>query len=521
MATKLQVASLELRAYLRVSKDASGEERSPNEQWSDLEDDGAAEGFTLHASPYRDIGSASRHARKARTNFDRMVRDLVSGEFGADGLALWEPSRGSRKVSEWARLIEMLAERKLGVWVHTDGRLYDLSRARDRKDLQDAAVDAEYESGKTSERQIRSQAARAARGGAAGRLSFAQVSEYDPRTGKLIRRSWDDEKAALVIEAFNWVDRGKSLNTLEKKWYKDGVRNGVGNAFTSVQIREMLRNRSYIGERVHVAGQIIRWWKADPDDVTIIKGDWEPLLKLEDGSADRALFDRVQDILTDVSRVTTRGGGARHFISMIAKCDVCDGVICANKRHGKPVYVCRAKGCVTIGQEITDKFAEELIIEYFSRDDEYASLNHNVDDTAELAAAKRELLEIDAHYQSMKSLMGKRKMSPEAFAELEPGVLADLAEAQRKVDMLRTPAEVREFLRPGEDIEARLEEADIYELRKIAAYVFSPARLGEFRIMKSPIRGHRVPVEHRVRFGRLDTERVERPGEAANPVGVV
>ncbi|UUV29108.1 recombinase family protein [Amycolatopsis roodepoortensis] len=519
MATKRQVASLDLRAYLRVSKDASGEERSPNEQWSDLQADSEAEGFTLHASPYRDIGSASRYAGKARTNFDRMVRDLESGEFEADGLALWEPSRGSRKVSEWARLIETLAERKLGVWVHTDGRLYDLSRARDRKDLQDAAVDAEYESGKTSERQVRSQAARAARGGAAGRLSFAQVSEYDPKSGKLVRRSWDEEKGQLVIDAFRAVDKGKSLFSIEKKWLAEGVLNGRGKPFTGNQIREVLRNRTYIGDRVHVPGQIIRWYRANPEDVMITKGDWEPLLKLENGDADRDLFFRVQDILSRAERVTTRPGGARHLMSMTAKCAVCTGPIAAGcGKRGSSTYRC-GKGCVSVQKALVDEFATDLIVGFLSREDEYASLEHGDGGNVELHEAQKKLADIDAHYQSMKSLTRQRKMSPEAFAEMEPGVLADLATAQQRVDMLRTPLELREFFAPGDDVRERFEECDIAAQRQIVAYVFSPGRLGEFRIKKSPTPGHIVPIEQRVEFFRPAGAEVE-PGEAANLVGV-
>ncbi|MFE3325823.1 hypothetical protein [Streptomyces sp. NPDC059176] len=53
-------------------------------------------GITL-GKPYKDIGSASRYAKKARNDFERLLADLRNDRFGADLLWLWESSRGSRR----------------------------------------------------------------------------------------------------------------------------------------------------------------------------------------------------------------------------------------------------------------------------------------------------------------------------------------------------------------------------------------------------------------------------------------
>lgn len=97
---RMQAEGLELRPFLRVSKDESGREKSQDEQQDDLQKAGEREGFRLHKRPYREIGSASLQAKKPHDEFPKMITDLKTGTFGADGLALWEPSRGSRKVSE-------------------------------------------------------------------------------------------------------------------------------------------------------------------------------------------------------------------------------------------------------------------------------------------------------------------------------------------------------------------------------------------------------------------------------------
>ena len=91
------------REYLRVSVDKSGLERSPAEQHADNECVAAEHGWQL-GDPYRDVGSASRYANgNGRPGFGRLVADLEAGRFGAGVLVLWEASRGSRRLSEWAR----------------------------------------------------------------------------------------------------------------------------------------------------------------------------------------------------------------------------------------------------------------------------------------------------------------------------------------------------------------------------------------------------------------------------------
>jgi len=88
------------REYLRVSVDRSGEERSNEDQHADNLAAAPTFGIDSFGEPYRDKGSASRHARKARDDFPRLIDDLTTGNFGADILVLWESSQSSRKVSE-------------------------------------------------------------------------------------------------------------------------------------------------------------------------------------------------------------------------------------------------------------------------------------------------------------------------------------------------------------------------------------------------------------------------------------
>lgn len=172
----------------------------------------AQQGWSLHAAaPYRDTDrSASRYAKKAREDFKRLVGDLEADEFGADVLAIWELSRGSRRVGEWVDLVDLCKRRNMRIWVTTHGRLYDPANARERRSLLEDVVDAEYESDKTSERRKRSARASADAGRPHGRNTYGFLRVYDERTRELVRVEPHPEQAPVVQEAARRLLNGDS-----------------------------------------------------------------------------------------------------------------------------------------------------------------------------------------------------------------------------------------------------------------------------------------------------------------------
>ena len=90
------------REYLRASKDSNPTGKSPDQQHDDNAKAFDRQGWMLHPDPpYRDTDrSASRFARTVREDFKRLITDLENDTFGANILAIWESSRGSRRVGE-------------------------------------------------------------------------------------------------------------------------------------------------------------------------------------------------------------------------------------------------------------------------------------------------------------------------------------------------------------------------------------------------------------------------------------
>jgi site-specific DNA recombinase len=481
-----------------VSRDHTGRECSPNEQHDDHERDAKRHGFTLHHDGYRDIGSASRHAKKGRDDFDRMIADLKNGGFQADGLALWEPSRGSRRVSEWALLVDLLAEAKLQVWISTHGRMYDPAKPRDRRSLLEDAVDSEYESGKTSDRLTRSHASRAAEGRAVGRVSYGYRRTHDEATGRPLGRVPEPAEAAVVVELFDRFAGGQALSAIGRDFTRRGLVNGRGKPFATMQLRDMLRNRVYIAERVHIPGKETRWWRVPPGEVSITPGQWEPII-------DRAVFFTVQAILTDPRRVTMKPGGAKHLLSMTARCDVCSGPLRAGVRRGNRVYLCNRRGCVLVPQDDLDDIAEHRILAYLSSPAVYETLREQgVEAGEELARVDAALSEVRAELADLSARVSAGELTVAFAARTEPGIQARVAALEQRRVSLSTPAVLRGLVGPGTDVAARWKGLEVAQRREVVSVVLCPGLAGELRVIRSPKPGHRVPTADRVVFARRD-----------------
>jgi site-specific DNA recombinase len=425
-----------------------------------------------------------------------MIADLKDGRFDADGLALWEGSRGSRRVSEWALLVDLLSETRKLVWIHTHSRMYDPSKPRDRRTLLEDAVDSEYESGKTSDRLTRSHASRAAEGRAVGRVTYGYRRTHDSATGRPLGRVPEPAEAKVVVDLFERFAGGQALSSIGRDFALAGVEKRSGGPFTTMQLRDMLRNRVYIGERVHVPGRETRWWRVPPGEVSITEGQWPPLV-------DRAVFFTVQSILTDPRRVTMKPGGAKHLLSMIARCDVCSGPLRAGERRGKRVYLCQRRGCVLVPQDDLDQIGTDRILTYLSTPAVYETFREQGDEAGEaLARVDAELSEVRAELADLSVRVAAGELTVGFAARTEPGIQARITDLERQRSSLSTPAVLRGLVAPGEDVAVKWKAFVIAQRREVAALVLTPKLAGELRVLRSAVRGHRTPTADRVVFLR-------------------
>jgi hypothetical protein len=425
-----------------------------------------------------------------------LVADLKADRFGADLLHIWESSRGSRRVGEWVTLIELCEERRVGIAVTTHGRTYDPANPRDRRTLLEDAVDSEYESAKLSTRAKRATAANAADGKPHGRIPFGYRRRYDPVTRRLVAQEPEPTEAPVVVELFERLGAGHSLRGIAADFERRGVRSRSGIVFSAQALRSMALRPLYAGQRSHVAGKMTQ--RERHRRATLTDGQWPALV-------DRATFLAVQRRLGDPARKTTRGGGARHLLSMIARCDVCGGPLAATHRRGTREYGCRGRGHVRIDADELDAAADDEIVTYLSRPDQVDELVADEGHDEALAAARDEVAAIKDEHKQFSRRVGRGELSPLLAAEAEPLILERLEAAQNREYALATPSALRELLGSGDDVDdvvAHWRDAPIAAKRELVRLLAVPGKLGELRVRRSPSPGHRVPVDERIVWKR-------------------
>jgi site-specific DNA recombinase len=488
MPTDTTTPVVAVREYLRVSRDRSGRERSPEEQHGDHAGVAAERGWSM-GKPYKDVGSASKYAAKARAGFDQLVADLTANQFGADMLVLWEGSRGSRRTNEWVRLIELCEDRGVKIFIFTYERVFDPANPYDRADLLELAVKSELASAETSKRTRRAAAATAAAGRPSGRCPYGYRRLYDPVTRKLVAQEEEPAEAAVVRELYKRLHAGHSLRSIAKDFEAKGFRTRSGLVFSVQHLRSLALNPAYNGQRVHDPGRTAGH-KLSPK-ASYTAAVWPALVT-------RKVFLAVKQRLTAPERVTTRPGRAVHLLSMIAVCDVCDGVLAARSVDRGQEYTCHRKSCVRIGYDELNTFAEAAIMDYLARPENLAWLTANEDDDEALLAARDLVAEIRAERDDLADQVGSGQLSATLAARAEPGILARLAAAEAREEELSTPAPLRDLIKPGTNVVRQWKDAPMSARREVARFLFAPKVCGQLRLRRSPTPGHRCPVQDRV-----------------------
>jgi len=492
MSADLHVSTVEAREYLRVSLDRSGRGRSLEEQQADHVQDAAAHGWRL-GTPYRDESiSASRYSRKARDGFDELLADLEADRFGAAVLVLWESSRGSRRVGEWTLLLDLCEQRGVKLWVHTHGRLYDAVNGRDRRSLLEDAVDSEYESSKTSVRSKRAAAANAVAGRPSGRVPFGWRRVFDPMTRRLVAQEPHPEEAPVVVELYRRLLAGHSLKGITRDFAARGIVSHTGRPFSHQHLRTVALCPTHGGLRAHCPREA--GLRREIELNSLHEGTWEPLVP-------RADWYAVQRILRAPERVTGRSGRARHWLSMIARCDRCGGPMAAVSRDGSDAYVCRDKGCVSISKADTDKAVEAVVLDYLANPEVIAALRgRDTTDDAELTRVRGELVAARAQHEELADAVAAGRISVALAARSEPAMLGTIATLEGRERELSTPGALRGLIELGEDVAQRWADVPISAARDVARILLTAELIGTLRIVRAPRPGLRVPARERLRF---------------------
>ncbi len=466
--TATTVRTLTAREYLRVSDDRSKRGRSVDEQHIENEQAALTAGWSLGNS-YQEAGavSASGYSRKARPGWDVLMADLAGGRFAADVVMLWEPSRGSRRMTHWARFIETCADAGVLIHVTSHGRTYDPRHGRDAVSLLSDGVSSVEESSKISERVGRAMAAEARDGRPHGRCPFGYVRIYSiDAGGQRIGRQVPGPGAPTVALIFTRIKAGHSLRSIARE---------LGAGWSPTRVRDVAMNPVYVGKRLHLTGQRGRRPMFGPGDLT--DGNWPALVSEAD-------FWSVYGTLTRAERTTARRGrAAAHLLSMMTEvpCGKCGSPLSVRYgRHGGtvPVYTCHAAGHVTIERDDLDAYVTGIVIGLLSAPDAYAVISAPDDDSADLTAARDALATARAEHDELTRMVGAGKVSAVLAAGAEPAILARVDAASKRVQTLETPAGMAGLgLAPGPDIARRWDAAPLSARRAVIRAMFASIKV--------------------------------------------
>lgn len=370
--TAIMLDELTGREYLRVSKAKNGLDKSNDEQHAENLTGAAAGGITLTGTRYSDKARASRTSKAARAGFDRLMADLTNDTFDADVLVMWEASRGSRRVGEWATLLDLLEDRKVKVFVTTHNRTYEPANPRDRRTLLEDAIDSEYESAKIGLRVGRASRASAASGGMpGGRRAFG----YQRSGGDL-----DETEAKIVRECVRRVLAGETVRSIAKDLNRRGIKTSTGNAWHPGPLRNMLAGTRIAGIRTH-------------HGVVTAKGTWTAII-------DEDTHRRVVATLANRAPIGRRGR-TPWLLTGLLRCGRCGATLTSNTdSSGKTNlatrrYKCRKApgyhGCgrLVIKAEPLEELLGDLATERLADVEARRHADAGTDDDGELAELDR------------------------------------------------------------------------------------------------------------------------------------
>lgn len=445
---RLAYPGQEFPAYLygRASRDPKRKGRSVKSQ---LE-----EGRTLCLDndwpiirEFKDIDrSASAYARRKRDDFEEMLEGIEHGECRV--LVAFEASRYYRDLEAYVRLRS--ACMRNDVLLCYNGQVYDLSKGPDRKATARDAVDAEGEAESIRDRNLRTTRLNAKRGGAHGPVLDGYKRRYDPDTGELVDQVPDPARAPLWIGIFRDVAELKSLRSILADLNEQKVTTHRGKPFREYHLREAVRNRGYIGRRMH-NGQDMG------------KAVWPPLSDEETSEEEFVeLFHQVQKILETPGRNPSSGTDLAHLQTHIAVCGEHpdEPPLRYYKNAGIASYGCSTRFDTSISEARMDAYVEEAVITWLSSQAAVDAFRRAAkDDKARKARIRLKTLEeqLDEARVKARTLRpdGRGMMlSIDSLADIEAALTPQIEQARAEAQEAHVPPLLRDLLgKPRPDVD--------------------------------------------------------------------
>lgn len=338
--------------------------------------------------------SASRHAKKARKDWDAMAEAIRRGE--ADVIVAWADSRAYRDLEAYLKLRKLCEE--CGVLLCYNGTVYDLTNSTDRFVTGLNALIGERQADDIRDGVLRTTRANAVLGRPHGRIPYGYRRTYDPKTGDLIAQVVYEPEAAIVREMAKRISDGETGYKIAKDFNLRGFETPTGSGpWTAEMVKGILLKPTYVGKRQH-QGRVIG------------KAEWDAILE-------EAVYSKCERILNAPARKTTRDNAIRWLLSGIVVCE-CGGVIRMRRNRHAPSYTCVTKFCTSIRIDKFDAIVQAELLGHVEKPEFVKALvPADTEDVA--AAALAEAAEMERELVDARERAQKRLLSVASLSALE------------------------------------------------------------------------------------------------------
>jgi len=362
--------------YCRISDDREGRELGVQRQETDCRARARRERVRVAEVFVENDRGASRHSRKPRPEYQRMLDAIKAGEIGV--VIAYSNSRLTRRPRELEDLLDLhdqVGVRYLTVVSGDD----DLATADGRMVARMKVTIDAGEADRISER-VRREA--------------TEQAESGKNPGGIRPYGWSAENRSVLVPAEHAVivelaDRillGESLRSLVADLNQRGVPTVTGTPWTSTVIRSMML-------RPRLAG-----WRTHHSEI-VAKGKWQPAL-------DDDVWRQVRAVLTDPERRSGGAGARVNLLTGLARCGVCDQPVTiqygGRKRSpdSRRAYGCRQCG-IWRAQPAVDRYINGVMAVFLEHAIENADTDEDVrTDPAVAAKVKTLQKRIEAEHQA-------------------------------------------------------------------------------------------------------------------------
>lgn len=306
---------------------------------------------------YKEVVSGESIA--ARLEMQRLLVDVTAGKY--DGVVCIEIERLSRgNQLDQAEILDVF--KKTGTKIYTLNKTYDFSS--------DNEIDEEFfEFGLfMSRREYKIICRRLSRGRIASLLEGYYTGSLLPygfnkeKRGKGFVLIPNEDEARIVRLIFDMYANGSGISDIAHYLADNGIRPRKADVFCTARIRNILLNRTYIGDLRIANKKIAENWT---------KGKHEPLI-------DPAIFNIAQERLKAGESRIIRDMTPRNPLSSLVKCSVCGKAMTIQNCKGIYYLKCKGFNCNTVSSML-DKVEAQVIQELT---DELKKFKHYLDNQA-------------------------------------------------------------------------------------------------------------------------------------------